>query len=72
MYISKSNPHYTRGIMAKHVTSGRAHLQGLAPGQQSFEKMSQRRRAVGDTASDLTCPAIKPQTSCDHSNVLTN
>ena len=39
---SKSNLHYTRGITPKRVTSGGAHLRGLAPGQHSSEETSQR------------------------------
>ena len=45
----KSNLHYTRGITPKRVTSGGAHLRGLAPGLHSSEETSQRWRAVGDT-----------------------
>ena len=41
--------HYARGITPKRVTSGGAHLRGLAPGLHSSEKTSQRWRAVGDT-----------------------
>ena len=46
---SKSNLHYTRRITPKRVTSGGAHLRGLAPGQHSSEETSQRWRVVGDT-----------------------
>ena len=46
----------------KRVTSGGIHL-GLAPGQHSSEKTSQRWRAVGDAVPDLTGPGIEPQTS---------
>ena len=59
----KSNVHYTRGITPKRVTSGGAHLCGLAPGLHSSEETSQRWRAVGDTVADLTGPRIEPQTS---------
>ena len=58
----KSNLHYTRGITPKRVTSGGAHLRGLAPGLQL-------RRNVTAVASrwrhcaDLTGPGIEPQTS---------
>ena len=45
----KSNLHYTRGITPKRVTSGGAHLRGLAPGLHSSEETSQRWRTVGDT-----------------------
>ena len=38
-------------------------LRGVASGQQSYEKLSQQWRAVGDTAYDVTGPVIKPQTS---------
>ena len=47
--IKKSNLHYTRGITPKRVTSGGAHLRGLAPGLHSSEGTSQRWRAVGVT-----------------------
>ena len=53
---------YTRRITPKRVTSGGAHLRGLAPGQHSSEETSQRRRVVGDTVN-LTGPRIEPQTS---------
>ena len=46
---NKSNLHYTSGITPKRVTSGEAHLRGLAPGLHSSEETSQRWRAVGDT-----------------------
>ena len=49
---SKSNLHYTRRITPKRVTSCGAHLRGLAPGQHSSEKTSQRWRVVGDTVSN--------------------
>ena len=39
---TKSNLCYTRGITPNHVTSGGAHLRGLAPGQRSYKKSSQR------------------------------
>ena len=58
--------------MAKRVTSSGAHLRGLAPGQHSSEVTSQRRRAVGDTASDLTGPEIEPQTSRTFIDALNN
>ena len=45
----KSNLHYTRRITPKRVTSGGAHLRGLAPGQHSSEEASQLGRVVGDT-----------------------
>ena len=50
----KSNLHYTR-VTAKGLTltNGGAHLRCLPPGQQSSEKVSQRWRVVGDTASEL-------------------
>ena len=34
--------------MPKSVTSGRAHIRGLAPGQHSSKVISQRWRAVGE------------------------
>ena len=45
----KSNLHYTCRIPPKRVTSGGAHLCGLAPGQHSSEETSQRWQVVGDT-----------------------
>ena len=57
--------------MPKCVTSDRAHFCGLAPGQHSSEEeASQRWRAVGETASDLTGPGIEPQTSVANSVVF--
>ena len=49
LIANESNLHYTRGITPKRVTSGGAHLRGLAPGLHSSEETSQRWRAVGDT-----------------------
>ena len=46
--IQKSNLHYTRGITPKCVASGGAHFRGLASGQHSSEKTSQRWRTVGN------------------------
>ena len=40
-YSQKSNLHCTVGITPKRATSVEAHLRGLAPGQHSFEKISQ-------------------------------
>ena len=67
---SKSNLHYTRVILIKRVTSGGVHLRSLAPGQPSFEKTSQRWRAVDDTVSDLIDPGIEPKTSRADSDVF--
>ena len=39
---SKSNLYYTRRITPKRVTSGGAHLRGLAPGFRSSEETWQR------------------------------
>ena len=47
--FQNQNLHYTRAITPKRVTSGGAHLRGLAPGLHSFEGLSERWRAVGDT-----------------------
>ena len=58
---SKSNLYYTRGISPKRVTSGGAHLRGLAHGQRSSEETSQRWRVVGDTVTDLTDLGVVPQ-----------
>ena len=40
----------TRGITPKHVTSGGAHLRGLALWLHSYEGTLQRWRVVSDTA----------------------
>ena len=58
-----SNFYYTYGITPKRVTSGGAHLRGLAPGQYSFEETSERWRVIGDTASDLPGPGNRTPTS---------
>ena len=68
---SESNLHYARGITPKCVTSGGAHLRCFASGQHSSEEISQRWRVVGDTASDLIAPVIKPQTTRTDSVSLT-
>ena len=61
--MSKKNfPHFY-GITPKRVTSGGAHLRGLAPGQHSSEETSQRWRADIDTVFRLTRPGIKLKTS---------
>ena len=60
-----SNFHYTRGIAPKRVTSGGAHLCGLAPEQSSSEKTSQRWRTVGDALSDFTESVIELQPYTD-------
>ena len=39
------------------------HLRGSAPGQPSFEEMSQQCRSVGDNEPDLTGQEIEPQLS---------
>ena len=65
MYIT-----FIRGITPKRVTSGRAHLRGLAPGQHSSEETSQRWRAVGHCVSNLTGPGIDTQTFRTESDVL--
>ena len=57
-------------ITPKRVTSGGAHLRGLSPGQRNFDQTSQRWRAVGDNASDLTDPEIEPMTSRANSDVI--
>ena len=62
---------HTCGITPKRVTSGGAHLRGIAPGQLSSEETSQRWWAVGDTVIDLTDPGLEPQTSSTDCNVFT-
>ena len=54
-----------RGISSKRVTSCRAQLRCVAPGQHNSEETSQQWRVVGDTVSHLT------QTSGTDSDVLT-
>ena len=49
--LKKNNLYCIRGITPKRVTSGGAHLRGLAPGQHSSEETSLRWRAVDDTVS---------------------
>ena len=61
LMIRKSNFHYTRGITPKRMTSGGVHIRGLVPGQHSSDETSQRWRAVGDTASDLSCLGDEPR-----------
>ena len=54
--MKKSNLHYTRGITPKRVTSGGAHLRGLAPGLRSSDGTSQRWRVVGNTVPMVDRP----------------
>ena len=56
----KIKSYYNRGITPKRVTSG-APLHSLAPGHHSSEETTQRWRAIGDTASDLTVLGIELQ-----------
>ena len=58
-----SNLHYTRGISPKRVTSGKAHLSGLALGQHSSEETSQRWRAVGGFLPILPNRESNPRSS---------
>ena len=44
--------HYTRGLKPKRVTSGGAHIRGLAPGQYSSQDTQKQRQAAGDIVSD--------------------
>ena len=60
VFKSKSNLHCTRGFTPKCVTSGGAHLRGIAPGQRRFEERSQQWRAAGDAVFDLTGSGIEP------------
>ena len=61
-----------RSLAPGQVTSGGIHLRGLAPGQHSSEKTSQRWRAVGDTVPNLTDPGIELQIFRTHSNLMGN
>ena len=65
---NQSHLHCTIGITPTRVTSGGAHLRGLAPGLHNLEATSQRWRAVGDTVSDLIGLGKKPRTSQVKSN----
>ena len=56
----KSNLHSICSITQKRVTSGGAHLRGLA--QHNSEETSQWRVA-GDSVSNSTDPGINPHTS---------
>ena len=57
MVILKSNLDYADVITSKRVTSGEAHLRGLARGCVSPKK----RRAVGDVVPSLTVLGMEPQ-----------
>ena len=57
LHQTKQNLHCTRVVSPKCVTSGGAHLRGLASGQHISLKKRRRGgdwRAVDDTVSDLT------------------
>ena len=60
-FCIKLNLYYTRDTTPKRVTSGGAHLRGLASGLHSSEVTSQWWRVVGDT-TNLTDPGFEPQT----------
>ena len=47
-------------VLRRSITSGEAHLRGLAPGQHNSEEPSKLWRAVGDSMSDLTDQEFKP------------
>ena len=49
----KSNVHYSRCTTPKRVTTGGAHLRGLASQQHSYEKTPQRRDQPGNCTADL-------------------
>ena len=68
-YIQK-NPHYTRDITLKRVTSSGIHLRGSAPGQHSSEETLQQWRAVGNTASDISGLVFVPKTYRADNNVF--
>ena len=70
--IKKSNLCYTRGITPKRVTSGGAHLRGLAPGLRSPEETSQRWRSVGDTVSILLTRNLNPRSPAPIASALSN
>ena len=60
-------------VTPKCLTSGGAHLRGLAPGQHSSEKRCSggESLASGDTVFDLTGQRIEPKISRIDSNVIT-
>ena len=58
--------------MLKHVISGGIHLDGLAPGQHSTEKLLQQWRAISDIVSNLTGQGIELHTYLTDSDVLIN
>ena len=68
----KTNLHHTRSITPMRVTSSEVHLRGLASGQHSFNEISQRWRAAGDTVLDLTSLGTKPQTSHTNNDIFHN
>ena len=56
--------HYTGDIAWKRVTSGGAHLRGLAPGQNSSKKTTQQCRwRCWRHCVRFVGPGIEPQTS---------
>ena len=59
--FEKKNLYYTRDITPKRVTSGGAHLRGIAPGQHSSEKTLQQWQIVNDSVIDLTKLEIEPR-----------
>ena len=61
-------PSYSK-YYSKYVTSSRAHVRGLAPGQHSSEETSQRWRAVDATVTNLTPLGIETRTSRANSDV---
>ena len=61
LHFSISKKSNTGGITTKRVTSGGAHLRGVAVGQHDSEETSQWCRVVGDTVFDLTGSGIEPQ-----------
>ena len=56
--------HYTPCIMLKRVTSPRTHPCIIEPARNTdnYEEMSQWKRAIGKTVSDLTRGRFEPQT----------
>ena len=58
-------------LLRRTCNEWRVHFRGLAHGQHSPEKTSQRRRTIDDTASDFIGPGIEPQTSRADIDVVT-
>ena len=70
MNIFKNQIFIIFDVLRRSITRGGAYLRDLTPRQRNSEEMSQRWRAVGDTAA-LISPGIEPQASRTDSVHLT-